>query len=86
MDYHELIISRIDDLCKSRNLSYNRLARMSGLNQSTVDNIMRAQTKNPRIKTLHRIALGFSMTLVELLDFAELNEVSFDEEYTDEDL
>lgn len=36
--------------------------------------------ENPRIKTLHKIALAFCMTLAELLDFPALNEYSFDEE------
>ncbi len=52
---------------------------MSGLNQSTIDNIIRGLTKDPRIKTLHHIAIAFNMTLAEFLDFPELNEVSFEE-------
>lgn len=52
---------------------------MCGLNQSTIDNIVRGLTKNPRIQTLHRIALGFNMTLAELLVFEELNDYVFDE-------
>ena len=71
---------RIDTICKKKNLSYNKLAEMCGMNQSTIDNIMRAVTKNPQIKTLHRIALGLNMTLAEFLDFPELDEVSFEDE------
>ena len=37
-------------------------------------------TKNPRVATLHRIALAFGMTLAEFLDFPELNEYAFDED------
>ena len=53
---------------------------MSGINQSTIDNIVRGLTKNPRAMTLHKIALAFGMTLSEFLDFPELNEYSFDEQ------
>ena len=84
MKYHEIIIIRINTLCKKRNISYNKLAKMCGMTQSTIDNIIRAVTKNPRIKTLHRIALGLNMTLAEFLDFPELNEVSFEEETSEE--
>lgn len=52
---------------------------MSGVKQSTLDNIVRGLTKNPRVKTLHRIALAFNMTLCEFLDFEELNEYSFED-------
>ena len=53
---------------------------MSGVNQSTLDNIVRKITKNPSAVTLHKIAIAFNMTLAEFLDFKELNEYSFDDE------
>lgn len=56
------------------------LARRAGINQSTIDNIVRGLTKDPRISTLHRIALVFNMTIAEFLDFKELNDYSFEEE------
>ena len=52
----------------------------SGINQSTIDNIVRGLTRNPRAMTLHKIALAFGMTLSEFLDFPELNDYSFDEQ------
>lgn len=80
MNYSELYVKRIRALCKSRGISVNKLATMSGVKQSTLDNIMRGITKNPRVKTLHMIALAFNMTLAEFLDFDELNRYSFDDE------
>lgn len=52
--------------------------------QSTQDNIVRGLTKNPRVKTLHKIAPAFNMTLAEFLDFDELNNYSFDDDSDDE--
>ncbi len=83
MEYSELYIKRIRELCKKRGFTINKLANMSNVKQSTLDNIVRGMTKNPRVKTLHKIALAFNMTLAELLDFDELNEYCFDDE--DED-
>ena len=40
MTYSQIIVNRIATLCKKRSISYNKLANMSGLNQSTIDNIM----------------------------------------------
>lgn len=85
MEYYQIIANRITSLCKERGFSINRLAVMSNLNQSTIDNIMHGVSKNPRIQTLHKIAITFNMTISEFLDYPELNEVSFDET-TDDDL
>ena len=80
MEYSNIYVSRIMKLCKERGIAINRLATMSDVKQSTLDNIVRGLTKNPRIKTLHKIAIAFNMTLAEFLDFDELNDYVFDEE------
>lgn len=80
MTYSEIIVARICTLCKQRGIAYNKLAKMCGMNQSTLDNIVRGITTNPGIQTLHRIAIGLNMTLAEFLDYKELNDYSFDDE------
>ncbi len=77
MEYSELFVYRIRSLCKERGIAINKLATMSGVRQSTLDNIVRGNTRNPRIKTLHKIANTFNMTVSEFLDFKELNDFSF---------
>lgn len=79
MEYYQIIANRIAALCKERNFSINRLAKMSNMKQSTVDNIMHGSSKNPGVQTLHKIALTFNMTVAEFLDFPELNDYSFDD-------
>ena len=78
MGYSDLYVLRIRALCKKRGFAINKLATMSDVKQSTLDNIVRGLTKNPRVKTLHKLALAFNMTLAEFLDFEELNEYSFE--------
>lgn len=80
MDYSEIYVRRIRALCASRGIAINKLATMSGVRQSTLDNIVRGLTKNPRAMTLHKIAIAFNMTLAEFLDFPELNDYSFDDD------
>lgn len=80
MDYSDLYVKRIRKLCSERGIAINKLAVMSGVSQSTLDNIVRGLTKDPRVKTLHKIALAFSMTLAEFLDFDALNEYSFEDD------
>lgn len=83
MEYSELYVQRIRTLCKQRNISINKLATMSGVRQSTLDNIVRGLTKDPRAATLHKIANAFNMTLSEFLDFEELNDYIFPDEFDD---
>lgn len=83
MLYEEILRKRIKALCDERHYSVNYLSVISGVSQSTLDSIMHGSSKNPRVKTLHQIALSFNMTLSEFLDFPELNDYTFDSE--DED-
>lgn len=83
MEYGELYVARIRSLCKERGFSINKLASMSNVKQSTLDNMMRGLTKNPRVKTLHKLAIAFNMTLAEFLDFTALNDYSFEDDNDD---
>ena len=84
MDYSDIYALRIRQLCKDRKITINKLATLAGLKQSTIDNIIRGNSKNPKVRTLHRIANVFGMTLSEFLDFPELNDYSIDDEDEDE--
>ena len=83
MEYSKIYVARIQTLCKQRGISINKLATMSDVKQSTLDNIVRGLTKNPRVKTLHKIAIAFNMTLSEFLDYEDLNNFSFDDDEED---
>jgi transcriptional regulator with XRE-family HTH domain len=80
MTYSDAIRLRLKGLCSERNISINKLATLSGITQSTVDNIMKGKTKNPKLKTLHKLATGLDMTVSELLDFPEMNDTLFEDE------
>ena len=68
-DIWKVITRRILDLCQERKITVNKLATLSGMKQSTIDNIIKGNTKSPGLRTLHRMAQGFDMTLSELLNF-----------------
>lgn len=80
MTYSDAIIKRLTDLCSKKDITINKLATLSGITQSTVDNLMKGKTKNPKLKTLHKLAVGLGMTVSELLDFPEMDETVFDDE------
>lgn len=79
MNYSEIYVKRIRTLCEKRGITINKLATMSGVKQSTLDNIVQGNTKSPQINTLHKVALAFGMTLSEFLDFEELNDYCFED-------
>ena len=80
MTYSDAIIKRLSDLCADSGITINRLATLSGITQSTINSMMNGETKNPKLKTLRKIAMGLNMTVSELLDFPEMNEMEFEDE------
>ena len=80
MTYSDVIRRRLEYLIDQRGITVNRLATLSGITQTTVENIVHGKTRNPKLKTLHRLACGLDMTVSELLDFPEMDETIFDDE------
>ena len=80
MTYSDVIINRLKSLCEQKGITVNKLATLSGIRQSTVENIMAGKTKNPKLKTLHKLAIGLNMRVSELLDFPEMDETVFHDE------
>lgn len=80
MTYSDVIRKRLQDLIDERGITVNRLATLSGITQSTVENLIQGKTRNPKLKTLHRLACGLDMTVSELLDFPEMDQTQFEDE------
>lgn len=80
MTYSDAIIKRITSLCIEKEITINKLATLFGITQSTLNSMINGETKNPKLKTLRKIAMGFDMTVAELLDFPEMNELEFEDE------
>ena len=80
MTYSDVIRQRLLDLITARGITVNKLATLSGITQSTVENVVAGKTKNPKLKTLHRLACGLVMTVSDLLDFPEMNNTQFEDE------
>ena len=78
--YADAVSRRISQICGDKHITLNKLADLSGLRQSTLENIVKGNTKNPTLRTLHRIAVGLNMTVSELLDFKIMNESVFEDE------
>lgn len=68
MDIHEAVKYRINELCRERDWNVNELIRRSGVNQSTVSELMTGRSKHPRISTLKKLSDGFGITLSDFFD------------------
>lgn len=74
-DDAELIRVRLNQFINERNLTINRLAVISGLSQSSVNNLYDGSTKSPKINTLRSICRGLGISVRDFFDFAPYNEV-----------
>lgn len=80
MTYSEAISKRLKQICEERNITVNKLSTLTGITHSTIHDLISAKTTNPKLKTLHKIAVGLNMTVSQLLDFPEMNETIFEDE------
>lgn len=65
---------RIQELLKQKNMTRYRLAMNSGVNHSTLKNIIHETVKDNLLSTTILIARGFDMTVSEFLDSALFSE------------
>ena len=57
----------ITRLCDERGITINKLASLSGITQSTLDSIMKGKSKNPKLETMRKISVGFSIDYNEFV-------------------
>jgi len=64
---------RILQLCKERNLSINKLSTISGVTQSTVNNIISGRNNSATIATVKKLCDGLGITLGEFFSTPEFD-------------
>ncbi len=62
------VAARIKELCKQRGITINKLATISGVTQSTIDNIVKGNSKNPGIATIKMLCDGLSLPIIEFFN------------------
>lgn len=63
MTIGEAVRYRILQLCEERNLSVNKLSSISGVTQSTVNNIIRGRNHSTTVSTLQKLCDGLGITI-----------------------
>lgn len=68
MKLSEAMSRKLNKICIEKNISINKLASMSCLTQSTIQNIVDGNSKNPKTLTIVRICDGLGISLKEFYD------------------
>ena len=63
MNIGEAVRERILELCQERNVSVNKLSSMSGVTQSTVNNIVSGRNNSTTISTIKKLCDGLDITI-----------------------
>lgn len=77
MNIGEVVSKRILELCKERDITVNKLATVSGITQSTLNNIVSGRNKSPTVSTVKKICDGLEITIVDFFnteDFLNLEQ------------
>ena len=65
MTIGEAVKERIFQLCAERDLTINKLSTISGVTQSTVNNVVGGRNNSTTVSTLQKLCDGLEMTLGE---------------------
>lgn len=68
MKINEAISRKLLKICKEKKFSVNKLATICCLTQSTVQNLIECNSKNPKLLTIVRICDGLDISLTEFFD------------------
>ncbi|NLG23989.1 MAG: helix-turn-helix transcriptional regulator [Clostridiales bacterium] len=68
MTIAEATAQRILGLCKERNITINKISNMSGVTQSTVNDIVSGTTANPGVATIQKLCDGLDITIRGFFD------------------
>lgn len=63
MNIGEAVRERIIELCRERDISVNKLSSMSGVTQSTVNNIVSGRNNSTTVSTVKKLCDGLGITI-----------------------
>ncbi len=65
MNVGQAVRERIAQLCEEKHITVNKLANISGITQSTLNNIMSGRNKSTTISTIQKICDGLEITITD---------------------
>ena len=71
MTIGEAVKERILELCREHNISINKLCTISGVTQSTVNNIVSGRNNSATVATIQKLCDGLGISITEFFDTDE---------------
>lgn len=71
----EAVRVRIVQLCEEREISVNKLSNISGVTQSTVNNIVSGRNRSATISTIKKLCDGFGITIQEFFGAEQFHDL-----------
>ena len=68
MNIGEAVKERILELCREHDISVNKLSSMSGVTQSTVNNIASGRNNSATVSTIKKLCDGLGITIEEFFN------------------
>ena len=68
MNIGEAVKERILELCREHDVSVNKLSSMSGVTQSTVNNIVSGRNNSATVSTIKKLCDGLGITIEEFFN------------------
>ena len=65
MNVGEAVKLRIIELCRERDITINKLCNLSGVTQSTVNNIVSGRNNSATVSTIKKLCDGLDITIEE---------------------
>lgn len=68
MNVGNAVRERILELCRERGITVNKLATMSGITQSTLNNIIGGRNRSTTVSTVKKVCDGLDITIQDFFD------------------
>ena len=68
MTVGEAVKERILQLCEENNISINKLCTISGVTQSTVNNIVSGRNNSATVSTVKKLCDGLGITIIDFFN------------------
>ena len=68
MNIGQAVKERILELCRERDISINKLSSMSGITQSTLNNIVSGRNNSTTVSTVKKLCDGLGIAIEDFFD------------------
>ncbi len=75
MHAQDMVVRRINNLCRQKGISYYTLSGQSEVPMTTLMHILDKSTVNPGILTIGKLCGGFGITLMDFFDSPEFENI-----------